>query len=427
MPRRGLPVSGTFVLCLALSAAAPPCWAAGFSAFTPGIKAMGMGGAFTAQASDPSAGFYNPGGLALLEEGKMTVGAAGVYLNESQYQGLSPGPGAGTSAEQEQGMTVAAHAFTAHKLGERLRWGVGIYSPFALNTDWSDPDTFAGRRVTTDAELQTFDLNANLSWRVTPSFGLGAGVIYRTSDFTMGRRVASFNPNVGAVQDVASLAVETDFKAGIGWDAGFLHKIGRGFSWGASYRSPIEIDYTGSGKLTQIETGDEQFDALIAAAFPFDTELPASTTITFPDTATLGIAAGSERLLVAVDVTQTGWSNFEGLEIAFPQNGNLDQELQEAYEDSLSYRVGLQFSWSKRRSLRFGYAFEETPQPDSSLAPILPDAERSIVSVGFGRDWLDVGFQFISPSSRSTRTNFNAINGTYSGNTYILGISATKK
>ena len=77
--------------------------------------------------------------------------------------------------------------------------------------------------------------------------------------------------------------------------------------------------------------------------------------------------------------------------------------------------------------LRGGYALEKTPQPDASLAPFFPDAQRSVISAGFGRDWLDIGFQFISPASRTTRVNTDALNGTYTGNTYVLGISITKK
>lgn len=372
--------------------------------------------------------FYNLGGLALLEQGKLTVGSSGVYLNESQFRGASPGLARGTAGEQETMLSPQAHAYAVKAFGQskKLKWGTGIYTPYAFETEWADPEGFSGRLLTTDAQLRTYDLTTSLAYPITKNFGFGAGVTYRSSTFDLGRRIDAFNPNTFERADIGSLAVETDASDGIGWSAGILNRIGH-FSWGISYRSAIEIDYEGSGKLTQILTGDDQFDELNALVYPYDMELPMTTTISFPDTATLGLAFATERFLIEADVTQTGWSNFEGLAVTFPANPAFSQNLQGAYEDAMSYRLGLQFGLAKGMKLRFGYALEESPQPDASVAPLFPDAERSIFSLGFGRDWLDIGFQFVSPSDRTTLTNADTFNGTYSGNTYILGISATKK
>lgn len=422
---------GSYALALALCALAlpSPAGASGFSLSGQGIKALGMGGAFTALANDPTAVYYNPGGLGLLDKGKLTAGAAGTYLNESQFQGLSPGIGAGTSAEQEGGLLMPpVHTYAVKKLGDHFKLGAGIYQPFGFETQWADPAGFAGRTLTTDSELQVFDVSSVLAWKVTPSFGLGAGAIYRTSKLSTGRRVTGLNPNTAERVDIGSLAFETDNEAGFGWTAGFLHRIGTRFSWGVTYRSPIEIDSQGSGTLTQILTGDDQFDDLNTLIYPYGLELPARTTLTFPDEAVFGIAfAPSERLLVALDVAQTGWSQLEGLAVTYPANDSFDQTLQGAWDDALSYRLGLQIGLGKGMQLRFGYALEESPQPDPSVAPLFPDGERSLFSLGFGRDWLDIGFQFISPEDRTTLTNVDTLNGTYSGNTYVLGISATKK
>lgn len=425
------PRAATLALTAGLWAAllAPlPGRGAGFTAAEPGVKAMGLGGAFTAVAVDPTVVYYNPGGLGLLAKGKLTVGAGGLYLNESQFRGTSPGIGAGSAAEQEQQIAFPAHAYAVKALGPKVKVGLGVNSPYGFQTDWADPDSFTGRYITTDGELQVFDASTVFGLQVTPNFGIGAGAIYRTSEFSFGRRLPGFNINTGQIQDIGSLAVETDMDSGIGWTAGFLHKIGKNFSWGASYRSPIEIDYAGAGKLTQILTGNTLLDQLNRATLPYDVDLPMTTTISFPDTATLGVAiAPTKKLLVAVDVTQTGWSNFEGLALTFPANAIFNQTLQGPWEDALSYRLGFQLTMSKGIEWRFGYAFEESPQPDASVAPLLPDAERSIVSAGFGRDWLDIGFQFIAPSSRTTRTNPDLLNGTYSGNSYLLAVSMTKK
>ncbi|HET9210757.1 MAG TPA: hypothetical protein VFR03_10185, partial [Thermoanaerobaculia bacterium] len=81
------------ILCAAL--VTPRLEAAGFGFFTQGGRATGMAGAYVAQADDPTAIFYNPGGLALLKDRKsVSVGTAATSFNEALYQGLPPGIGA---------------------------------------------------------------------------------------------------------------------------------------------------------------------------------------------------------------------------------------------------------------------------------------------------------------------------------------------
>ena len=64
MKRQILLTAVVFALLPSLS------WGAGFALFEAGNKALGMGGAFTAVADDPSAMFWNPAGMAFqIDEG----------------------------------------------------------------------------------------------------------------------------------------------------------------------------------------------------------------------------------------------------------------------------------------------------------------------------------------------------------------------
>jgi long-chain fatty acid transport protein len=407
---------------------AAPGRPAGFEGPETGIKAMGMAGAFTAQANDPTAIFYNPGGLALFKKGKLTAGFAAYDHNESQFQGLSPGIGTGTVGQQKQSFAWPVHAFAVKPLGPKLKLGLGVSSPYAFKNQWENGgDTFPGRFLSKSSELQTYDANTTLSWQATPNLGLGVSVIYRNSKLSNSFNLSGFNPTTGESVDVGSLAAETDFNGAFGGQVGLLQKIGTKVSWGFVFRSPIDIDQTGAGRITQIPTGNTQLDALNRATIPYDTNLPIVTQISYPAAANIGLAISpSERLLIETDVDWSGWSHFEGIGIDFPNNPRFSSDLQGTYEDAMAYRLGVRLGIGKGMQLRFGYAFEETPQPDADLSPFLPDANRSIISLGFGRDWLDIGFQYIAPENRITRTSRSALNGAYSGNSYLLGISITK-
>lgn len=412
--------TGLGLLGLALSSL--PARAAGFAIETQGAKAMGMAGAFAAQADDASAIYYNPGAVAFVKK-KVSLGIAPAVLQDGHYQGQPPGAGAGTTGNQNQLFTLPAHVYLLKPLGPTVKFGLGTYSPFGFRSGWQDPATFPGRTVSTAAELKTYDVNATLAWQATPTLGLGAGVVYRNAILQQRKRLQSLDPLAGSLVDVASLSAKTDYDRGAGWTAGLLDQLGP-LSVGLSYRSPMTIRFGGSGRLTQVATGNAQLDALIRASLPLDQDLAASSRISFPGEATLGLAyAASENLVIEADVNRVGWKKFDGLTLAFPNNPSLTATLQGPYKDTNSYRLGIRLGPPRGPQWRLGYALEQTPQPDESVNPFLADGARSIVGIGFGLDWLDIAVQWEKPADRSTFVSRDQLNGTYRGSLYRLAIS----
>jgi long-chain fatty acid transport protein len=423
-PSRRLSVAALALLFLLAGAAAGR--AGGFAADQEGVKAMGMAGAFTAIADDPSCLFYNVGGMSLLRKGTILVGASGVDLQQSLFQGLPPGVGSGTTGQQAAPKSIPAHAYLVLPFGTRAKVGFGYDSPYWLKTDWSDPLSFPGRFISLTSQLRTHDLNPSFSFAVTPDLGVGAGAIYRLSDLSTTRHLSTSDPATGQPLDVASEDVGTDFDGGLGWDVGILHRPTPGFSWGFSYRSAIKIDYKGAARLTQILTGNSAVDQLTAASLPLNSNLPIASSIEFPSTATLGLALswGSQnQVTTAFDISRTDWNRFTGLEVGFINNPSLSYTLQGAYKDSLSYRLGLRWKRPGGSQWRLGVAYDQTPQPDASVSPFLPDANRTTLALGWGLDWLDVALQWVQWSDRTTLTNADTLNGTYRSRAFVLGVS----
>src|SRR4051794_2301368 len=190
---------------------AVPLHAAGFSIFEQGAKAMGMAGAFTAQADDPALLFFNAGGLAFVGKRDVSLGAPWIRRPKADFPGAAPFPGPGYSAGQETLSEFPPHAYYVQPVTNSFKFGLGIETPFGLTTSWKNPDQFAGRFLSTKASLQAFDLNPTIGWQITPTFGLGIGGIVRISKVELNRHIPAVNPFTLMAADVGRLKLESDY------------------------------------------------------------------------------------------------------------------------------------------------------------------------------------------------------------------------
>lgn len=433
MQRRGSFVRRACGFFALVVLAAGPSYPAGFGIFEQGTKAMGMAGAFTAQADDPSLLFHNAGGLAFVTERDVAVGFTWIHAIEAEFEGAAPFPGPGHTAEQEKLSEFPPHLYWVQPINNVWKFGLGVETPFGLVTEWQDPSQFAGRFISTKAALQAVDINPTLGWQLTPNFGLGIGAIARLSTVELNRNVPQINPFNQTAVDVARLKLEGDFSEGYGFNVGLLHKYNNSFSWGLSYRSQISVDYEGDARLTQVLTGSAQFDALIRSRLPFDLDLPVETTIEFPDQASLGLAFGlSRNLLLETDFNWTGWSAFEEVPITFvggPGRSLPSTVIPEQWDDAYNYRVGLRWNSSPTAQWRFGYVFDETPQPEEAVSPLLPDADRNGFTIGYGHSGpigFDIAVMYLDFKERSRNRSFpgeGPFFGTYNTQAVLIGMT----
>jgi long-chain fatty acid transport protein len=414
--------------------AAGPLHAAGFSIFEQGSKATGMAGAVTAQADDPSMLFYNAGGLAFVEKTDVSVGATWIRSTKADFQGAGAFPGPGYSAKQETLSEFPPHVYWVQPVTSNFKFGLGVETPFGLTTSWENPNQFAGRFLSTKASLQAFDLNPTIGWRVTPNFGIGVGALVRYSTVELNRHVPAINPFTQQAADIGALKLSGDYSTGYGFNVGLLHRVNESFSWGLSYRSKVTVDYDGDARLTQISTGNAQFDAILAAQLPFNTKLPVKTSIDYPDQASLGLAFGLTRnLLLETDVNWMGWSSFKEVNIDFTggaTNSLPDTTLEQDWDNAFSYRIGLNWTLSPASQVRFGFVRDQTPQPEVGVSPLLPDADRNGFCIGYGHTQgfrYDVGLMYLDFKKRTAnkfRPSQGPFLGTYKTQAVLLGLTA---
>jgi len=230
-----------YIFLLILLGLSSQVFASGFAITTQGAKAVGMGTAFVATADDPSAVYYNPAGLAGLND-------AAVYLGTTA---MSPSTTfdnkTGAKEETEDQVFLPPHLCMAYPL-RNLALGLGVYAPFGMGTRWSD--TGLTRYLATDSESETININPTVAMRVRSWLMLGAGIDFMRSTVVMKKMVDQ--SSVGGGDAPFILDGNGD---GWGYNAGIIIIPDKRLRLGASYRSEVKIDYNRTGASAVIRRG----------------------------------------------------------------------------------------------------------------------------------------------------------------------------
>lgn len=376
---RSLRLTFIFTLTCLLAASA---FGSGFLIPEQGAKASALAGAFAATADDPSAIFYNPAGIA--QQRSMAAYAGTTFINfTNEFVGDPESPvTAGVEGKYNRHLFNVPNMYAVVPIGNNLTFGVGVFAAFGLRTDWADP--WAGRYVSKDADLKTTSVNPALAWQTSDGrFAIGGGVEYRRARVILNANRLALNPFSGRVVDVANTRLASDYGDGIGWNAGILFKPSPRFRIGASYRTDMDIDLEGDADITQLPSGNAQFDAIVGAQLPPDQKI--ETTFPFPSIATVGIAfSPTEKVSLEFDVMRTGWSAFDALAVDFLTTPAASFVREQEWKDSNSYRLGYNHKANDNWDVRLGALYDENPQPTRHVSPLLPDADRLGVTLGTG-------------------------------------------
>jgi long-chain fatty acid transport protein len=413
------------VLAGAGALAPAPARAAGFAIFEQGAKGMGFAGAFTAQASDPSAIFHNAAGIAFLKGKQVYIGGT-LIQPSTTFTGADPFPGASVTEKGDVGLLVPPAAYYTQRFSERVVFGIGLHTPFGLTTSWANPDTYSGRFLSQKAELRGFSLNPTVGYKLADRLALGVGLDVRFSSVKLQRRVPVVNPFTQKVIDAATVDLESNTDVGYGFNVGMLAKISESLSAGAQYRHKVKNNYDGSATFTQLPTGNAQLDARLTAGLPQGSQ-PVTTGIEFPALFSGGVAWTAGDWTFEGDIDWYQWSTFRQLTIVFTERPDLSENIVEDYKNSWQYRLGLERRIGERYAVRGGYFFDQSPAPDPSVSPLLPDAERN--GFALGGSWKSGAFHadaalwyLLSPERSTNGVNRDDYNGSYKNHAVTLGI-----
>jgi len=356
-------------------------------------SAAAMGAAYagaSATGSDASFLAYNPASLA----------AVGSYDSSVSLVGLFPSSSATYSTATTSALTptgglttpdgIIKNAFVPN-LGARMRlspnWAVGlaVYAPWGLSTDYEDG--WAGRYHALKSELLTVDVVPTVSYQFSDRFAVAAGlqVQYATGSLSnaidMGTIGYVFEVP-GAVPGAQDGSVTLDADGwGVGFTLGVMGEIAEGVTVGVSYRSAVTHTLNGPLDFTLDSAG---VGAALSGAAGLFLDTDSETVLTTPDRISVGARIRlSDQWTALGEFDWTNWSRFQELRVD-PENPFQPDDVTTAqWEDSLFGSIGLEYQPNDQWTLRAGVGIDQSPIPDATRNPRIPDADRTWVSIGF--------------------------------------------
>jgi long-chain fatty acid transport protein len=394
---------GIFVLLVSVSLVI----ASGFSIYEHGAKSMALCGAFTAQADDATAVFFNPAGITQLSGWNFAF--TGTYIiPKSSFTGpASVDPN--LYQELKSWNFFVPSLYATYAINENLSAGLGFFVPFGLGTDWGED--WVGKQLATKSEVQTYFINPNIAYRITDGLSVAAGFDYVMANITL-NRMAYFTPRAmwGAVE-------LTGDASSFGYNFALHYQINEQLALGASWRSNVKLDVDGTAKF-DFPSVNTIVNAEIAQLFP---ESKGKAEINLPTFLIVGAAfKPMEPLTVEVDWFQIGWSSYDELAVDFDTETQAvtDQSTPKEWHDSYSLRLGAEYRWNEKLAIRMGVDRDFDPAPDRHVDPSLPGGNRWLFSIGGGYNvnenlTVDAGYMFLTQDERSITDSDIDFNGVY--------------
>jgi long-chain fatty acid transport protein len=435
----------------------PSAGAAGFLVFEQGTKAMGMAGAFTAVADDPSAIFNNAAGITQLPGTQLAIGNTFIR-NDQKYEvprELTTGP---DFTEEMQSRTFfLPHLYLTHRINDNVTFGFGYYSPFGIGTNWSDRSV--GNAVADEAHLKTYDFNPNFAFRIDPKLSLAIGIHYVRAKAQIIRRVLLPGALVMSPTPLTPVqSYETSVGLGLGADQlgrfkldarggafavnfGLHYRFNEFWTFGFSYRTDSNVEVSRSEATVDFSPNAR----LAALPLPLDLSKQrtrAKTNLGLPGIFLAGISTTMlDRWTFEFDVQYTTWNDFDDIEInvepgltlagLIPPPGQTELTLEEDWTNAWGFHFGTEYKYTDNFAVRAGYFYDTNPIPDETLGPILPDSDRHNFSLGCGYtkgDWtLDGAYLWSKFENRSTDKNDDDFNASYRSNFHLLGFTVTRR
>jgi long-chain fatty acid transport protein len=393
----------------------------GFYGPSVGVRAGAMGGAFIGLADDYSAVFWNPAGITQIKGMELTASGQDV-LSLASRDGFIEFDGDGTAPADRFALgsiAVTSDArnllapgvffytdpgplrgivdkvgITAYTLGDYgSLWNGGeVIDGFIGHQDNFDFVYFAADVPDYESRVKTYVISPVVAREVMPglSVGLTANIAYSHLTLHDVLIVETAYPidtpeeEDDWLLELLPFRLSDDVTAwGYGATLGVLYRANSQISVGATVRSPMTMSFEGTYGMT---ASGGYLPEDIAWKFASDFEMR------YPMWAGAGMAYRDfifDGLLFTADLQWTDWSTFEeiqrNVDWSYPFTGEDMFGFERTdllWEDTITFAMGFDYRLNRSLSVNLGYRSEPSPTPDETFNFMMPQTDKSVVSVG---------------------------------------------
>ncbi|MEI6787258.1 MAG: outer membrane protein transport protein [bacterium] len=391
----------------------------GFRNPPAGAEALGRVGGKIAQVDDASAVEHNPANLAEIKEAQV-MGSVTIINTGTKFH--SP---MGTASTEDSWKVLPNFFVALPSSNHNFTAGLGITTPFGQSTVWDKTSAF---RYTApySAELTVININPTLATKLGEKVSVAAGLDMYLSRLDM-KQVLPWSLLTGGALPDGTAHLQGD-GAGVGGNVAATYHPTKAQSLALTYRSPVKVDYDGDGEFSG------------AQAVGMSPSSDFESSIEFPTIVGLGYGIElSDTVRIEADVEWIEFSRYDSLTLdagnsnpllngPTSPNPRAPLVVRQNWKDTWTFGAGADWKVAEALTLRAGYIFLQSPVPEETLAPTLPDADRHVVTLGAGwhrgPDRIDLAYGYSIIGDRDVMKNQNpAYNGTYETTSHLMSVS----
>lgn len=418
------------LLLLTILSLSASLFAGGFALSGVGSRATSMAGAFRGLADDATAMYWNPAGLAFLEENQIDLGGTFIMPSSTwnsagtQYPSI---PGFSSKEfEAEKKLRAFPSLFVTMAKHPKLKYGLGVYVPYGLGTTWDvyklpaahplhGALTYAAGFPEQEllSSIAVFDIHPSVAYQFTPqlSAGVGLSVLYSTLDLakiSLTKTDAADTLNNYVFQPFSSDM--TGDGIGVGANFGLLFRPTPCLSMGLSGKIPSTISMDGEAEVYRWLPTPMVSAAMMKLGGKSDIEAE----LNLPGEIGMGLSYKvMPNWAVNLDYAYTMWSALEQVVIEMktpiPQLGTTSSTLNFNWKDTSRFSLGTEYTMGCN-SIRAGAYYDQSPIPEKTQTPTLSDVGNKIsANLGYGRIMgkfsIDANFQYVMFTEREIKAN----------------------
>jgi long-chain fatty acid transport protein len=348
---------------VALAFTTASAWAGGLTMYEVGTPDTGYASAgYAARADDPGTVLTNPAGMTRLQGSQVLVGGHLLYGNLNfSHDGDTTVPG--NDGGNAIGLLPGLSAFGTYQVNNDLTLGMGIFSNFGLGL-WYSSD-WAGRYYAKDAVLMGFSLLPAAAYRVNDQLSLGVGLnvmigyLYNTIGIN----------NVDPGWPDGQLKLK-DTTVGVGANVGVLYEPTKGTRLGATYNSPVKLDFSSTPEFTTTGPG---LTSILVNRGTYYSKIDMG--ITVPQ----GVMASfyqdlNDRWALLGNFGWQQWSQFGKIDVSVDRINTIGMTTNLNFKDTWHGALGAQYRLSDPWLLNGGVAYDSSMLDKSNRSPSLPVA-----------------------------------------------------